>query len=100
MLNKNNNNIIEIKVCDIEYLVSQYADDTSLILDGSEQSFLNTMKVLKSYADVSGMCIHVDKTRAVWIVSMRNSGLVMCPDFNVKWDNVPFTLLGVTLSVN
>jgi len=31
---------------------------------------------------------------------MRNSGLVMCPEFNVKWDNGPFKLLGVTLSVN
>jgi len=39
LLIKNNKNIKEIKVGDIEYLVSQYADDTSLILDGSEQSF-------------------------------------------------------------
>ena len=58
------------------------------------------MNVLKFYTEVSGLCINVDNTRAVWIGSMRNSGLVMCPEFNVKWDNGPFKLLGVTLSVN
>ena len=31
---------------------------------------------------------------------MRNSDLVMCPELSVKWDNGPFKLLGVTLSVN
>jgi len=31
---------------------------------------------------------------------MRNSDLVMCPEFSVKWDNDPFKLLGETLSVN
>jgi hypothetical protein len=58
------------------------------------------MKVLKFYADISGLQINVDKTMALWIGAMRNSDLELCLKISVKWDKGPFKLLVVTLSTN
>jgi hypothetical protein len=38
-----------------EYKISQYADDTYLFLDGSEESMKEAYTVLKWFYDVSGL---------------------------------------------
>jgi len=58
--------------------LSQYADDTTLTLDGSEKS----MKVLKCYGEIFGLQVNVDKTKVVWIGSMKNS----VPDIKKLYD--------------
>ena len=50
-----------ITIGNVEFLVSQYADDTSFILDGSQESLENCMKVLKLYAKASGLCVNIEK---------------------------------------
>ena len=50
---------------------------------------------LKLYADTSGLCINVDKTKVIWIGSEKNSEQVFCEDLNLYWDNSEFTVLGV-----
>jgi hypothetical protein len=99
LLIKTNKNITGIKVEKNEFIISQYADDTTLMLDGSEKSLRNTMQVLKFYADISGLNINMDKTKAVWIGSKRESENRICRDLNLKWDT-EFKLLGVFFSVN
>ena len=39
-------NIKGIKINNKEYKISQYADDTQLLLDGSEKSLRNTLEML------------------------------------------------------
>ena len=73
ILIKNNKNIKGIKVGNKEYVISQYADDTSLILDGSETSLKFSLLTLKFHAKISGLGVNVDKTSVIWIGSMRNS---------------------------
>ena len=53
---------------DTEFLISQYADDTSSILDGTHTSLKNCI-ILKLYAEISGLCINLEKTKVVWIGS-------------------------------
>ena len=65
---KQDKDIKGIKIGDSEYTVSQLADDTTIMLDGSEQSFESTMYLLNKFANMSGLKINVSKTRAVWIV--------------------------------
>ena len=62
-----------ITVGGVEFLVSQYADETSLILDGSRESLENCLKVLKLNANASGLCVNIDKTKVVWIGSRKSS---------------------------
>lgn len=47
-----NNTAIKIK--DIEFHLSQYADDTTVLFDGSE-FFYGNNKILKFYAEISGL---------------------------------------------
>ena len=56
--------------------------------------------VLQCYADVSGLCLHVDKTKAIWIGSLKESIAVLCPDLDLTWENETFNRLGVTFSIN
>ena len=100
ILIKNNKNIKGIKVGNKEFVISQYADDTSLILDGSKTSLKFSLLTLKFYAKISGLGVNVDKTSVIWIGSMRNSNTILCSDYNLNWVKDKFSLLGVTLSTN
>ena len=62
---KYNDNIKSIKVDGEEYLLSQYADDTALLLDGSEKSLRSTMSVLQFYDNISGLNITIEKKTKV-----------------------------------
>ena len=49
---------------------------------------------------MSGLSINVDKTKAVWIGSRRNSKLRFMPEINLDWNPVTFTVLGVVFSTD
>ena len=74
-----------IKIGNVEFLISQYADGTSFILDGSFESLDNCMKVLKLYAKASGLCVNIDKTKVVWIESMTHSNVRFCGNYDLQW---------------
>ena len=42
--------VTRIKIKDVEYLISQFADDTSIYLDVSRESFENVIKILTEFA--------------------------------------------------
>ena len=66
---RNNKDIKGIHINNKEFKLSQYADDTQLLLDGSEISLKEALRTLKQYYIISGLKINVDKTRALWIGS-------------------------------
>ena len=66
---RKNKDIKGISLHGKEYKLSQYADDTQLILDGSEKSPTEALHLLKQYYKMSGLKINIDKTRALWIGS-------------------------------
>ena len=45
-----------------EIKVSQYADDTTLILDGSKESLISALQVLENFSKVSGLRLNNRKT--------------------------------------
>jgi len=44
--------------------------------------------------------LNVDKTKVVWIVSMKNSVTKLCPEFDLSWEENSFNLLCVTFSMD
>ena len=54
---RNNKNIKGIVIDDKEFKLSQYADDTSLLLDGSDKSLNASLSELARYAQYSGLLI-------------------------------------------
>ncbi len=58
---RNNPNIKGINIHGNTFLLSQYADDTSIFLDGSTRSLEHTLLVLKFYEKISGLGLNVEK---------------------------------------
>ena len=90
-----------ITIGNVEFLVSQYADDPSLNLHGSQESLENCMKVLKLYAKASDLCVNIEKkTKAVWVGSRKNSQTRFCENYKLQWENKEFIILGVKCTNN
>ena len=64
---RNNMNISGIIINDKEHKLSQYADDTLFLLDGTSKSLNATLNVLYEYSQFSGLKVNFEKTHAVWI---------------------------------
>jgi hypothetical protein len=64
---KSNPKIKGALVNDTESLISQYADDTFLVLDGCETSLRETLICFENFNKASGLKINTSKTRVVWV---------------------------------
>ena len=80
--------------------MSQYADDTSLFLEATEKSLRTALNLITYYAKFSGLSMNNDKTRVIWLGSMKNSCQKFCENFNLNWDQGHFTVLGVIFSTD
>ena len=89
-----------ISVNDKEYLISQYADGTDFILDGSRISFEETIDTLNLFAEISGLKINYDKSEVIWIGSFKNSTIRYLPNLNLKWNPSVFKALGIVFSTD
>ena len=97
---RKNKKIKGIKLKEKEFLLSQFADDTTLGLDGREESFTEAIHTFDKFSAVSGLQINNDKTVAVWIGSRKNCGMKFFRDRNFCWDPGTFKVLGIKLSTN
>ena len=78
---RNNTNIKGISV---KVKISQYADDTTLILDGSLKSLSYSLDLLDDFGKVSGLKLNDRKTEALWIGSCIGNDQTTLPSKNFK----------------
>lgn len=97
---KSNPEVKGITVNNRESLISQYADDTFLVLDGTEHSLKSTMQCFNSFYKASGLKINVTKTRAIWIGNKKYSDHILCPDLSLNWSDANFKVLGLEFSLD
>ena len=100
LMARQNKEIKGVCVDNKEYLISQYADDTSITLDGSELSLRSTLKLLKFFAKVSGLRVNIEKTKAVWFGSKTDITESIQTDENLFWSCDTFRFLGVSFHTN
>ena len=101
ILIKQNHDIKGIVINDKEHKISQYADDTSLALDGSAKSLHSALDTLERYANFSGLKINSSKTKLIWIGSKKFSAEVFHHSrWKLYWGATHFSLLGINFSVN
>ena len=91
---RNNKNIKGINIDNTEIKFSQYVDDASAFLDGSQQSLLET------FADISGLKTNFDKTQVVWIGAKKYSTDSIKTRWKLSWGTTQFKLLGVIFNVD
>ena len=71
---KYNPNIKGIKINDSEYLISQYADDSTRALGDDVLSLKSALKCIENFGHYSGLRANFTKTKAVWIGGKRGCG--------------------------
>ena len=70
---RENNHIKGIQISDTGCKISQFADDTSMLLEGDKESFEELFKILEEFQSISGLKLNLDKTCNAWLGSKRNS---------------------------
>ena len=94
-----NDRIVGIKYNNTEFKLSQYADDTTLILDGSQQSLQNALNILEIFGTYSGLKVNTDKTKIIWIGKKKHSNDKLINQ-RFDWNTTEFNMLGLKFSVD
>ena len=97
---RNDKDIKGISIDRFEYKISQYADDTTIMLDGSEKSLNKSLFTLSWYEKISGLKINFDKTQVIWIGSKKYCKDIMCHRWKLNWGQSQFKLLGINFDVD
>ena len=63
MMIRKSKDIKGIKINNMEFKLSQYADDTQMFLDGSETSLKQALVILQKFYQMSGLNVNLDKTK-------------------------------------
>ena len=74
-----------ISISQNEIKLSQYADDTTLILDGSQDTLEALLVAIEKFSKMSGLRLNNKKTEALWIGSKARSLELLCPEKDFKW---------------
>ena len=91
---RKDNEVRGIKIFHTECKLSQYADDTTMILDGSKCSFLRSPYLLDAFASISGLKVNYEKTEALWIGASKSSNLTFPSSKPITWANEKVFALG------
>ena len=95
---RNHPGIHGIKVNNIEYLISQFADDMDLYLPYNQVIFNNVLQVLQDIEANTGLTVSYDKTRIYCIGSLANSDAKLYFQQKLCWTNEPINTLGMEIS--
>ena len=96
----NNKYIHGITVDNTEYILTQFADDTTLFLDGSQRSLQAALNVLEIYGTISGLRMNTEKTKLVWIGRKKRSLDRLYVDTKLEWGVTKFSLLGLDYCID
>ncbi len=70
---KNDPDVAGVTINDSEFLLSQYADDSSLVTDGDKKSLNQCLNLFDKFSECAVLRCNVDKTEAVCIGSKKGS---------------------------
>ena len=100
LLIKQSPDIRGFKINGIEFKLTQFADDTTLILDGSQPSLQAALNILELYGNYSGLKMNKEKTKVIWIGKKRLSREKLNVSVKLDWGSTEFTLLGLDFSID
>ena len=97
---RKNTKITIIKINETECKISQYADDTTIFLDGSKNALQESLETLDSFGKISGLKINNFKTKVLWIGTLSKNTNILVPERNLKWATGSMKALGVHFAAN
>ena len=69
-----------IEIYGTDFKLSQFADNTRLILDGAKESFLESLLLIDVFGNISGLKLNYKETEALWIGSVTDCKHKLCPE--------------------
>ena len=97
---RKNANIKGMSVNGVEIKLSQYADDTTLILDGSCESLVSSLAMLDDFSKVSGLRLNDKKTEVLWIGASIGNDKILLSGKELKWPKDKVKSLGLWISTD
>ena len=83
-----------------EYLLSQYADDSTLILNEESTSLERALDIFGHFSVCAGLRVNLDKTEAIWVGSRKGCNINLLPDKQLAWNFTgKFKILGVLFDI-
>ena len=82
------------------YKLTQFADDTTIILDGTIKSLQAALNMLEIFGDISGLIMNSEKTKLIWIGSKIGTKKKLNVSNNLHWGDSQLNLLGIIFSCN
>ena len=79
--------------------MTQFADDTTVFLDGTKDSLVAALNTLEIFGSLSGLKINMDKTKIVWLGKKKHSMDKFEIGYKLDW-GTEFKLLGINFSVD
>ena len=74
--------------------ISQFADDTSFFLDGTQKSFVSCVHIIGKLSQYSGL------HKVIWFGAPRPQEVKYLKKRNFEWNPEYFTFLGVRFSIH
>ena len=96
----NDKNIKGFMIRQKEIKITQFADDTTIILNGTEDSLQVALNILEIFGNISGLRVNTEKTQIVWIGKKKGVKDKLKVNKELHWGSECFSLLGINLSVN
>ena len=100
ILIQQNPEIKGINIGGFEYKIAQFADDTTILLDGTQKSLQATLNVLEIFGTLSGLKMNSEKTKIVWLGRKKHSKDKLITNVNLNWNVIEFSLLGIHFHVD
>ena len=94
---RDDNKFKGVKMGNVEYLISQLADDTDLYLAFDQTTLSNTLQVLTDIETNTGLQVSYEKTTIYRIGPMANTQAKLYTTRRVNWSNEFVNTLGVDL---
>ena len=96
----NNIYIKGISLNNINFKMTQFADDTTLFLDGSKDSLVAALNTLEIFGSLSGLKVNTEKTKIIWLGRKKHSRDKFEIKQQLDWGTTKFKLLGLIFSVD
>ena len=69
---------------------TQFADDTTLILDGCQHSLQSALNTLEIFGNISGLKMNKEKTKVIWIGRKKFLKEKLPVSVKLEWGNTDF----------
>ena len=100
LLFENTPDVIGIKTNKHSFKITQFADDTTLMLNGTVGSLQAALNLIEVFGSVSGLKINSEKTKIIWIGCKKHSKEKLNVTLSLNWGETEFTLLGIKFSTD